>query len=474
MQLTRTLPWILIVLCSQIATTRAADPGPWATYRGNPQRTANTDGKPGPDKPAVLWATASQDHFIAALVPVGDTLVTLSFGAFNKPSVALLPRSDGKKPVWTKSSPTLKLASVSSPAVTDKLVVFGDGLHQDSGGVLHALAADTGRPVWQLTLPGDLIHLEGGPTLVDGKAIIGGGSAGVICVDADKLTLDGKNVTAAEVAKLQEARWKELTAAYEEKKKTNPDFAVPPSEDKLPIPEPKRVWQEGAKKWHIDAPVNVAGDLVIVCSGFLDKEKAGERMVAALDLKTGKEVWKEKLGLNPWGGATVAGDTVIITGSSSGLYFEQIKGAKGEVAAFELKTGKPKWRKDVPGGVTSCAAVADGLAVVTATDGKVRAYSVSDGERQWIYDAKAGMFAPPAVAGGVVYVADLSGAVHAVGLKDGSAKWKLDLGTEPATKAPGMVYGGVIIHDGKLFVGTCNLEGPSRGKATALVCIGSK
>ncbi len=474
MRLSCSLLCALCALCGELTPLSAADPGPWATYRGNPQRTGNTDGKAGPDKPAVLWAVPSQDHFIAALVPAGDTLVTSSFGAFNKPSVSLLPRSDGKKPTWTKSTPTLKLASVSSAAVTDKLVIFGDGLHQDSGGVLHALAADTGRPVWQLTLPGDLIHLEGGPTVADGKAFIGGGSAGVICVDADKLTLDGKEVTAAEVTKLQDAKWKELTVAYEDKKKTNPDFAVPPSEDKLPIPEPKRVWQEGAKKWHVDAPVNVAGDFVVVCSGFLDKEKAGERMVAALDRKTGKEVWKEKLGLNPWGGATVSGDTVIVTGSTAGLYFEQIKGAKGEIAAFDLKTGKPKWRKDVPGGVTSCAAVADGLAVVTATDGKVRAYSVSDGERQWIYDAKAAMFAPPAVAAGVVYVADLGGAVHAVGLKDGSAKWKLDLGSDPATKAPGMVYGGVTVADSKLFVGTCNLEGANRGKGTVLACVGGK
>jgi outer membrane protein assembly factor BamB len=464
----------LTVLLIFATVTPAADPGPWATYRGNPQRTGNTDGKPGPDKPAVVWATPSQDHFIAAPVPVGEALFTSAFGAFNKPAVSLLPMKDGKKPTWTRSTPMLKLASVSSPAVSGNLLVFGDGLHQDSGGVLHALAADTGRPVWQLPLPGDLIHLEGGPTVVDGKAYTGGGSAGVVCVAVDKLTLDGKEYTPAEITKLQEVKWKELQAKYEEKKKTDPDFAVPPSDDQLPKPEPKLVWQEGAKKWHVDAPVNVAGDLVVVCSGFLDKEKAGERMVAGLDATTGEVKWKEKLGANPWGGATISGETVIVTGSNVGLYFEQIKGAKGEIAAFDLKTGKPKWRKEVPGGVTSCAAVADGLAIVTATDGKVRAYSVADGERQWIYDAKAAMFAPPAVAGGVVYVADLGGTVHAVNAMDGTVNWKLGLATDAATKAPGMVYGGVTVHGGKLYVATCNLEGPNRGKGTVVACIGAK
>jgi outer membrane protein assembly factor BamB len=84
------------------------------------------------------------------------------------------------------------------------------------------------------------------------------------------------------------------------------------------------------------------------------------------------------------------------------------------------------------------------------------------------------VFAPPAVAAVVVYVADLGGTVHAVNAKDGLAKWKLPLGTDPAVKAPGMVYGGVTVSGGKLFVGTCNLEGPNARKGTCLACIGSK
>ncbi len=463
----------LCALCALCGELFSSEPTPWATYRGNPARTGNTDGKPGPDKPTVLWVLASQDHFIAAPVPVGDQFLISGFGAFNRPTLSAVPLSDGKKPVWSRSAPVLTLASVSSPAVSGNLVVLGDGLHQDSGGALHALAADTGRPVWRLTLPGNLIHLEGGPTIVGGKVFVGAGSAGVLCVDADKLTLDGKDVSAAEVVKLQDAKWKELQAKFEEAKKKDPDFAVPPSEDQLPRPAPKVAWQVGAKKWHVDAAVNVVGDVVIACSGFLDKEKVGERAVFALDIKTGEVTWTQKLTANPWGGASVSGDTVIVTGSTVGLYPEQIKGAKGEIAAFDLTTGTPKWRKDVPGGVTGCAAIVDDVAIVTATDGKVRAYSLTDGDRKWIYDAKAAMFAPPAVAAGVVYAADLAGTVHAVSLK-GVPMWKLDLGAEPAVKAPGMVYGGVTVHGGRLFVATCNHEGPHARKPTAVVCIAAK
>lgn len=450
----------------------AADPAPWATYRGNPARTGNTDGMPGPDKPAVLWVRKAEDHFVASPVPSGENLLLSAFGAFNRPMVSLVPGKTDGPAVWSRSAPYLRFATVSSPAVAGKFVPFGDGLHTDPGGSLHCLTADTGRPVWQLPLPGELIHLEGAPTVTDGRVYMGGGAAGAFCVELNRALLDDKEVTAEEVAKLQEAKWKELLAKFEEQKKKDPDFAVPPTEDQLLKPSPKRVWQAGEKKWHVDAPVNVVGGKVLVGTSFLDKEKAGERALYCLDAKTGGKLWSEKLTYNPWGGASISGDTVVVCGSSVGLYVNELKGAKGDITALDLHTGKVKWRKDVPGGVVACAAVADGLAVVTATDGKVRAYALADGDRKWFYDAKAAFFAPPAVAGGVVYAADLNGVVHALNLKDGVPKWKFDLGTE--LKSPGMVYGGVVVHNGKLFVATANFEGPHARKGTCVVCLGAK
>ena len=462
-----------LCLCVSVVSSPAAEP--WATYRGNAQRTGNTDGKPGPEKPAVLWVVKSQDHFVASPVPVGSSVYVAGLGAFNRPTIALYPADAAgePKPAWARSAPYLKLASVSSPAVAGNLIVFGDGMHQDSGGILHCLT-DTGRPVWQLPMPGELVHLEGTPAVAGGKVYMGGGAAGVFCVDATKATLDGKEVSADEIARLQDVKWKELVAKYEEAKKKDPDFAVPPNEDQLLKPAPKLLWQKGQQKWHVDAPVCVVGDRVLVCTSYLDKEKVGERALYCLSAATGETLWTQSLPLNPWGGASVQGDTVVVTGSSVGYYYAQLKGAKGTVAAFDLATGKPKWQKDVPGGVVGCAALADGLAVVTATDGKVRAFALADGDRRWVADVKTPLFAPPAVAAGVVYAGDLQGTVHAFDLKTGSPKWKLGLGADPAVKAPGMIYGGVTVSGGKLFAATCNLEGPLARKPTCVVCIGAK
>jgi outer membrane protein assembly factor BamB len=130
----------------------------------------------------------------------------------------------------------------------------------------------------------------------------------------------------------------------------------------------------------------------------------------------------------------------------------------------------------VPGGVVSCAALVDGMAICTATDGKVRAFDLKTGERRWIYPNNGPFtpyFAPPAVADGVAYAGDLTGVIHAINLKDGGEKWKLDLGSDPAVKAPGMVYAGPVLQGGKLFVATCNIEGANVNKPTVVVCIGN-
>ncbi|HZZ77088.1 MAG TPA: PQQ-binding-like beta-propeller repeat protein [Gemmataceae bacterium] len=449
---------------------------PWATYRGNPQRSANTDAKAGPAAPKILWALKGKDNYIASPVAVGDKLYVSGLGGFNLGNLSCLSTDANVKTrtLWSKTTPFLKLPTVSSPGVFKNYLVFGDGMHQTSGAMLYCLEQTAGTPIWRHTVPGDLVHLEGSPTIVDGKAYIGGGAAGVLCVEIDKAEVNGKSHDLAGLQKLMIASWKELQAKYEVEKKKDPVFAMPPSEDQLPKAEPKRVWQEGKEKWHVDAPVAVAGDKVLAASAYLDKEQLGERALFCLDAKTGKQIWKAPLKLNPWGGPSVLGDTVIVSGSSIGYDFLALKGAKGFIAGYDLKTGNQKWHKDITGGVVACAALSGSSAVVSATDGKVRAFDVATGERQWIYDAKMPLFAPVAIAKDVVYAGDLKGVIHAIDLKTGAGAWKLDLGAAKETEAPGMVYGGPIVQGGRLYVATCNLQGPFAGKETVVVCIGEK
>jgi outer membrane protein assembly factor BamB len=449
---------------------------PWSTYRGNPQRTGNTDGVAGPDAPRVLWSFPSREHFIAAPMPAGDRLYVAGLGSFNVATFYCLSAKPQAEPrvLWSKTTPYLKLPTVSSPVQAGDKLVFGDGMHQTSGAFLHCLRSATGLPLWQLPVPGELVHLEGTPTIADGRVYIGGGAAGVMCVYLDRVSLDGKEQSLADVRKQLDQKWQELQAKYEADKKKDPDFAVPPNEDQLPKPAPLLAWQQGKGRWHVDAPVAVVGGRVFVASAFLDKEKEGDRALFCLDAATGKQLWRTPLTLNPWGGPSVVGNAVVISASTIGYDPGALKQAKGSVAAFDIGDGHEKWSKSVPGGVLSCVALADGLAVATATDGKVRAYDLNDGKVRWYHgDGKAAYFAAPAVVGGVVYVGDLSGVVHALGLADGQPRWSLDLGADPAVKASGMIYGGPVLHGGRLFVATCNLTS-KEPRPTAVVCIGAK
>jgi outer membrane protein assembly factor BamB len=454
----------------------ARDPGPWATYRGNAQRTGNTDGNAGPTSPQILWAYKAKDHFIAAPVPAGDRLFISGFGAFNVSTFYCLnpdPKS-AERVAWSKTTPYLKLPTVSSPAVVDGKVVFGDGMHQTDDAVLHCLRADRGLPLWQLPVLGKLVHLEGSPTVADGKVYIGGGAAGVLCVDLDRVVLDGKEQSLASVQRILDRKWLELVDRYKAQKKKDPDLAVPPDVDQLPKPAPRRLWQTGKGKWHVDAPLAAVGERVLVASAFLDKEKAGDRALFCLDASTGKVKWRTPLKLNPWGGPSVLNDLVVVGGSTIGYDPKALKQARGELVVINLVDGKVAWRKPLTGGVVSCAALADGAAVVTATDGMIRAFELATGRRRWFYNAETPLFAPPAVAAGVVYAGDLRGVIHAVDLATGQPKWKLDLGAAAEVKAPGMIYGGPVVHGGRVIVATCNVEGPNAQKPTVMVCIGTK
>ena len=141
-----------------------------------------------------------------------------------------------------------------------------------------------------------------------------------------------------------------MVAAYEKDRLKN-EFAVPPSDDQLPRAEPKQLWRQGEEKWHVDAPVAVIDDCVLVASAFLPNEKVGDRALYCLQAKDGKERWRKPLDVNPWGGPSVIGKTVIVGGSSIGFDTKAIKGAKGEIVALDLQDGSVKWRKPVKGGI---------------------------------------------------------------------------------------------------------------------------
>ena len=460
-----------------LARPSVAAEGDWPTHRGNPERTGNTDAQPGPKTPKVLWVYKSAEHYVASPVPHKKLIYVGGLGAFNTGVFHAISTEHGatQRVVWSKTAPYIRRPTVCAPSIVDGLAVFGDGMHQTNDAILYCVKADSGLPVWQYTVPGKLVHIEGSPTISKGRVYIGGGAAGVLCLDLKRVTLEGKDQDLDAALATVTKRWAELTAAYERDRKSNPQLAIPPSEDELPRPAPKLLWQQGKETWHIDAPLAVAGggNFVLAASAYLDAEKVGKRSLLCLKTADGSTAWEAKLEINPWAGPTVTGRTVLVGCSFIRFDRKLIPKATGEVVAFDLFAGKVLWRHKAGGGVLSAIAVKDGLAVYTCTDGKVVARKCDTGKLVWTYDAKHPFFAGPALAGDVVYAVDLQAVVHAMNLANGKTLWSFDVASDPAVRIRTSVFGSPVVSRGNLYLATCNLDGQT-DQPSAVICLSDK
>ena len=235
------------------------------------------------------------------------------------------------------------------------------------------------------------------------------------------------------------------------------------------------LWQQGKDKWHVDAPVTVVGDRVLVASAFLDKEKLGDRALFCLDAKTGDIVWRKPLKINPWGGPSVVGKTVVVSGSTIGYDPKALEGRQGR--AGRLRPGRRQ------GEVAQGDHRRRGVLRrpdrrtrrwSTATDGKVRAFDLATGERRWIYDAKTPFFAPAGRRGRRRLRRRSQGRDPRHRPRRRRREVEARPGRRPGVKAPGMIYGGPVVQGGRLYVATCNLADNGKGTPTVVVCIGEK
>jgi len=451
--------------------------GDWITARGNLARTGCLDNRPGPRKPVVLWAHKAREHFVGSPVCDLESLFIPGLGAFNTGTFHCLSlaKDAPKRVLWSKATPLLKRPTVSSPAITQGLVVFGDGMHQTDNAILYCFRRDTGRIVWQLPVPGKLVHIEGAPTVSNGRVYVGGGDAGVLCVDLARASLADKEHTLEEIGELLDKRWKALVAEYEQAKKKDPDFAIEPGEDALPKPIPKLHWQAGKNAWHVDAPLGVYGSNVYVPSAYLDEEKRGKRALLCVrghsDGRT-EVKWEVPLEINPWGGVTIVRRQWALVACSSVRFDPQRLGeARGEIVAVSIHDGKVRWRKPVPGGVLSTVACTDDLAIFAATDGKVRAWKISDGTEKWSFAARHAVLAGCAIVKDMVYAVDIRGVAYGIDLASGKEVWSLNVPADPLVQAPGMVFGSPVVHGGRLYLATCNLMGSNTESPSAVICV---
>jgi outer membrane protein assembly factor BamB len=138
--------------------------------------------------------------------------------------------------------------------------------------------------------------------------------------------------------------------------------------------------------------------------------------VAAFNLKTGKQLWRTKTKLDLTGG-TGASEAVVAVGSGD-----------GQVVALSAADGKELWRADVKGEILSAPAVAAKEIVVRTVDGRLRGLALVDGAELWSAEQQIPKLtlrgaATPVVAKEMALSGFDNGRVMAVSLADGQTVW---------------------------------------------------
>jgi outer membrane protein assembly factor BamB len=132
----------------------------------------------------------------------------------------------------------------------------------------------------------------------------------------------------------------------------------------------------------------------------------------------------------------------------------------GNVYAFDLTTGKERWRLKTGGRVRATPSVKDGVAVVGSWDGRVYAIDMAGGRTRWVhrtvgdtldlkregYDRRA-IQSTAAIAEGNVFLGSRDDGFYALDFATGEQKWRSSHHTS-------WVVGSPAVRDGRAYVGS--------------------
>jgi outer membrane protein assembly factor BamB len=192
------------------------------------------------------------------------------------------------------------------------------------------------------------------------------------------------------------------------------DEVTPPAElvDFEPLVRIDRVWSAGTK----------GGDDVLRLG--LRPALDGERVyvaghggdVQALEVATGRSIWRVDTKLDLSGGPAVGEGLVVVGGTG------------GDLVALDAGTGSQRWRVATGGEVLAAPAMAGGLIVVRTVDGRLRALRAADGGEAWTYEQPVPRLTlrgngAPIVDGDMVIAGLDNGKVVALSLTTGDLLW---------------------------------------------------
>jgi outer membrane protein assembly factor BamB len=139
--------------------------------------------------------------------------------------------------------------------------------------------------------------------------------------------------------------------------------------------------------------------------------------VAAWELLTGKKLWDTRTKA-PLSGGTGAGEGLVVVGTS-----------EGALIALNSRDGAERWRAKVNGEVLSAPEVSPRAVFVRTVDGKLHALAPDTGKELWQYEQQTPRLtlrgtAKPVVVGDAVICGFDNGKVVALNVPDGALLWE--------------------------------------------------
>jgi outer membrane protein assembly factor BamB len=171
----------------------------------------------------------------------------------------------------------------------------------------------------------------------------------------------------------------------------------------------------------------VAGD--VVYQPFMNRPPCNARggrgldgALVALNARTGKVRWRRTIG--PSESSPVVAGGIVYVGDW-----------RGNVHAFDARTGRKRWSVRVGGQVKAGVAISGQRLYVGAYDGRLYAFHARTGRRFWRSSAqdrlggRGTFYSTPAVAYGRVYIGNTDGKVYSYGATSGRLRWSHSTGS---------------------------------------------
>lgn len=141
--------------------------------------------------------------------------------------------------------------------------------------------------------------------------------------------------------------------------------------------------------------------------------------LARFDVATGRQAWRIESDIRVTGGVG-SGKGLVLIGSN-----------KGDVLAYD-ETGKLRWKSKVSSEVLGVPQASDGVVVVRSGDGRIAGLDASNGKRVWIYERSTPALVVRSHAGvtiqrGVVYAGFAGGKLVAMKVKTGDVLWEVSV-----------------------------------------------